>query len=153
MDSERAKFAHITLTTLQGDVHNAVVFSRAVRANGEVVSITGALVHNAELDAHSRSEIFALVSKAIVFLDHDMRITGCNDEFLRLTGIAKDKLIGQSSAMPELDVLLRHELTGGLSDSIEYKGRHINRLSVPVSSISNVQQDGMVYVFFVQFDK
>lgn len=153
MDSERAKFAHMTLTTVQGDVHNAVVFSRAVRANGEVVSITGALVNNAELDAHARSEIFALVSKAIVFLDHDMRVTGCNDEFVRLVGIEKDRLIGQDNTMAELEPFLRHELTGVLADTIEHNGRHINRMSVPVSSISSVQQDGMVYIFFVQFDK
>lgn len=151
MDSERAKFAHMTLTTVQGAVHKAVVFSRAVRANGEVVSITGALV-NAELDAYARSEIFALVSKAVVFLDHDMHVTGCNDEFVRLVGVEKSQLIGQDNTMAELEPFLRHELTGVLADTIEHNGRHINRLSVPVSSISSVQQDGMVYIFFVQFD-
>lgn len=152
MTSPRGKFAHMTLKTLAGVVHEAVVFSRALRTGDEVMSITGAFIDNSELDAQARSEIFALVSKALVFLDRDMRVTGCNDEFVRMVGLDKSQIVGANAYKPELATFIRREMTGVLSDIIEVGTRHINRTCVPVSTSISSQQDGMVYVYFVQFD-
>jgi PAS domain S-box-containing protein len=147
LSSDEEKHETIELKTLNGLIRNVKVSTKAVRIstlpNGIAGSITVSPIH----DPDARRQIFSLAARCIVFLDSDMRIVGCNNEFLRMIGGEKDSIVGLSSSEPGLADFLHDKITTHSSDDIIVNDRKIHRLCSPINGPDGIV-DGMVYVFF-----
>lgn len=152
LNSEHAHRIDVDLKTLRGVVRSARVVSKAVRSGAGVTGLAGSIITNETPDAETRNAIFTAASKAIVFLDSEHRVTGCNDEFVRLAGQDKNALIGVSLLEGPLSYLmLDTPLPAMESDIIEHKGLQLCRVYVPITRGSGIQT-GFVYIFFVPSD-
>lgn len=154
LKSEHMHNIDVDLKTLRGVVRSAKVVSKSVRNSTGVTGLAGSIITSEEPDIQVRNEVFTAASKAIVFLDSSGLVTGCNDEFVRLTKLSKSDLIGLPLADSSLSHLVIQEAGAMLtSDVIQHtNGTPLCRLYAPIVSASGVSA-GAVYIFFVHLDK
>ena len=143
----------IDLKTVKGLVRAVNIFSRVVKINESDSGVAGSIVVDDDVDAKMRSAVFAAAAKAICFVDAANIITGCNDEFLRLVRSEKQSLIGLPVSTQELAPFFHQAPSNVLSDVFTSGDTVINRLCVPIVHELGQQDGGMVYIYFVHFDK
>jgi PAS domain S-box-containing protein len=140
--------ASLTMRTKSGDSHDARVFSKAIRNEGLTTGIAGSILLGGGLDAKMRNSVFDAAAKAIVFFDSHLFVTGCNDEFLRLTGIPKAEVIGMHGHREQLVKFIGTDTLNQVSDSIDIDGKLMGRMCTPISN-SDGSYEGLVCVFFI----
>lgn len=139
----------LRMVTQAGGVHDAKVFSRSIRQDGVAVGLTGSIMLDCS-DKGVRESVFEAAAVAVVFVGADGKITGCNDEFLRLCQHTKDEIINRTRDHLNLAEFVPADLNNLLSDSIRVDNREYSRLCSPtLDREGNVE--GIVCVFCLRF--
>lgn len=143
----------LDLKTLNGIEQIVNVFTRSIRLDSKnTMGIAGAVYTKLAADSNARAVFFNLVAKSIVFVDEHSSITGCNDEFIRLSGYAKTNLIGTSTEDVRVANFFTPMEVGANSDDIIANEHQVNRLCIPLIHELG-KAEGFVYIFFTQSDK
>ena len=147
--SNETQQAEFTLRTAAGTVREVKVFTRALKTGELTAGVTGSIVLRSNMDESIRSSVFEAAAKAIIFFDSNLIATGCNDEFLRMSGLSKAEVIGTSGHSEALKLFVPSNVTVHVSDLIALPGgKQFCRVCSPVVNAGQ-DYEGLICVYFV----
>jgi len=141
----------LDLNTPSGTLVDTEFSSKSNVDSFGVTSIAGSILIHSGLNSRIRASVFAAFSKSICFVDKFGIITGCNTEFVRLSGLSKTNVVGSDITRTPWCTILSANEHSFLQDTIFLSDTVYDRIRAPFM-LDSGEPDGLLYVLSPNFD-